>query len=76
MSFFTGFGVSSLMYYCLNVAFPPMGRFKHFKEVDLSDGELPRSNGDEVWAGVDPNEKSGSEEKGSKVVVVDSVIPV
>ena len=53
-----------------------MGRFKHFKEVDLSDGELPRSNGDEVWAGVDPNEKSGSEEKGSKVVVVDSVIPV
>ena len=41
MSFFTGFGVSSLVYYSLSVAFPPPGSFRNFKEVDLSEGELP-----------------------------------
>ncbi|KAN0131668.1 Permease for cytosine/purines, uracil, thiamine, allantoin domain containing protein [Lactarius tabidus] len=76
MSFFTGFGVSSLMYYCLNVAFPPTGRSKHFKEVDLSDGDLPRSNSHEVWAGADPNEKLKVEEKSTRVEVVDSADPV
>jgi NCS1 family nucleobase:cation symporter-1 len=76
MSFFTGFGVSSLMYYCLNVAFPPTGRFKHFKEVDLSDGDLPRSSGHEVWVGADPDEKSRVEEKGTRLEVVDSAGPV
>jgi hypothetical protein len=76
MSFFTGFGVSSLMYYCLNVAFPPTGRSKHFKEVDLSDGDLPRSNSHEVWAGADPDEKLKVEEKSTRVEVVGSVDPV
>ena len=55
MFFFTGFGVSSLMYYCLNVALPPPGRFKHFKEVDLSDGESPCGGNERM--GADPNEK-------------------
>jgi hypothetical protein len=41
MSFFTGFGVSSLMYYGLSVAFTSPGSFQHFKEVDLSEDELP-----------------------------------
>ncbi|KAI9458674.1 permease for cytosine/purines, uracil, thiamine, allantoin-domain-containing protein [Lactarius psammicola] len=76
VSFFTGFGVSSLVYYSLNIAFPPPGRFKHFKEVDLSDGELPGSRGHEVWIGAEVNEKSGGDEKGARVEVVDSVNPV
>jgi hypothetical protein len=75
MSFFTGFGVSSLMYYSLNVAFPPPGRFKHFKEIDLSDGELPGSKGHEVWVGAQSSENSRSDEKGTRVKVVESVNP-
>ena len=76
MSFFTGFGVSSLIYYSLNVAFPPPGRFKKFKEIDLSDGELPGSGGHEVWVDAAPDEKSKGEGKGTRVEVVESVDPV
>ncbi|KAG8969414.1 hypothetical protein FRC03_003105 [Tulasnella sp. 419] len=36
MSFFTGFGVSSLIYYSLNHFFPIPGASKHFEEVDES----------------------------------------
>ncbi|TRM62186.1 permease [Schizophyllum amplum] len=36
LSFFTGFGVSSIIYYLLNVAFPVPGRSKGFKEMDVS----------------------------------------
>jgi len=36
MSFFTGFGVSALIYYLLNVAFPVPGTSKTFEEVDVS----------------------------------------
>lgn len=36
MSFFTGFGVSALVYYLLNVAFPVIGASKVFEEIDLS----------------------------------------
>ncbi len=36
MSFFTGFGVSSLVYIALNYVFPVPGRASSFKEVDLS----------------------------------------
>ncbi len=61
------------MYYSLNVAFPPPGRFKHFKEVDLSDGELPGGRGHEVWVGEEPNVKSRGDKKGTRVEVVDSV---
>lgn len=39
MSFFTGFGVSSLIYFLLNVAFPVPGKHSKFEEVDLSAGE-------------------------------------
>lgn len=38
MSFFTGFGVSSLVYYGLNMAFPVRGAHKVFHEVDVSEG--------------------------------------
>jgi NCS1 family nucleobase:cation symporter-1 len=36
MSFFTGFGVSSLIYCLLNVVFPVPGKYANFEEVDLS----------------------------------------
>jgi len=36
MSFFTGFGISALLYYLLNVIFPVPGSSKEFEEVDLS----------------------------------------
>ncbi|THH16125.1 hypothetical protein EW146_g4467 [Bondarzewia mesenterica] len=36
MSFFTGFGVSALIYYFLNTLFPPPGAAKVFEEVDES----------------------------------------
>lgn len=36
MSFFTGFGVSALVYYTLNVIYPAAGAHATFQEVDLS----------------------------------------
>lgn len=39
MSFFTGFGVSAVLYYLLNVAFPVPGKFSKFEEIDVSAGE-------------------------------------
>ncbi|KAF8265845.1 hypothetical protein EI94DRAFT_267652 [Lactarius quietus] len=68
MTFFTGSGMSSPIYYCLNAALPPPGRFKRFKEVDFSDGESPRNSGHEVWAGADHN-------KNHDVRIRDSVDP-
>lgn len=37
MSFFTGFGVSSLIYWCLNRVFPVIGAASSFDEVDVSE---------------------------------------
>jgi nucleobase:cation symporter-1, NCS1 family len=39
MSFFTGFGVSALVYCGLSFAYPPAGVHKVFEEVDVSAGE-------------------------------------
>lgn len=39
MSFFTGFGVSALIYLALNMAFPVPGFFSVFEEIDLSSDE-------------------------------------
>ena len=36
MAFFTGFGVSAVTYYLLNVFFPVPGFTKTFEEVDIS----------------------------------------
>lgn len=36
MSFFTGFGVSSLVYILLNLAFPVIGASTKFEELDVS----------------------------------------
>ncbi len=37
MSFFTGFGVSSLIYWGLNRVFPVIGAASSFEEVDVSE---------------------------------------
>ncbi|KAF9051532.1 permease for cytosine/purines, uracil, thiamine, allantoin-domain-containing protein [Panaeolus papilionaceus] len=42
MSFFTGFGVSSLIYYVLNKIFPVPGASTKFEEVDVSDSDYNR----------------------------------
>ena len=36
MSFFTGFGVSAIVYYTLNIVYPAAGAATTFQEVDLS----------------------------------------
>lgn len=36
LSFFTGFGVSSLVYYALNRLFPVVGAAAVFEEIDVS----------------------------------------
>ena len=38
MSFFTGFGVSALVYCGLSFAYPPAGKHGAFEEVDVSAG--------------------------------------
>lgn len=37
MSFFTGFGVSALVYWLLNRVFPVPGASASFKEIDVSE---------------------------------------
>lgn len=37
MSFFTGFGVSAIIYYLLNRLYPVPGTSTKFEEVDVSD---------------------------------------
>ncbi|KAF5386443.1 hypothetical protein D9757_005845 [Collybiopsis confluens] len=44
MSFFTGFGVSMMIYYLLNRAFPVPGTWKTFEEVHLGHSALCRTD--------------------------------
>ena len=44
MSFFTGFGVSALIYYALNVIFPVPGKYATFEEVDVSEFNKSRDS--------------------------------
>jgi nucleobase:cation symporter-1, NCS1 family len=44
MSFFTGFGVSALIYYTLNVIFPVPGKYATFEEVDVSEFDKSRGS--------------------------------
>ncbi|KAJ8081670.1 uracil permease [Marasmius tenuissimus] len=46
MSFFTGFGVSSIIYLILNALAPVLGANKTFEEVDLSAGEGVEGEGE------------------------------
>lgn len=43
LSFFTGFGVSALVYYVLNQIFPVVGAAAEFEEVDVSGYEWEMS---------------------------------
>lgn len=43
MSFFTGFGVSALVYIVLNLLFPVPGKYSNFEEIDVSEGEKSHS---------------------------------
>ena len=51
MSFFTGFGVSALVYYSLNMFFPPRGKQSEFVEVDVGDQDRAESVSEEYEAG-------------------------
>ncbi|KAF7968336.1 hypothetical protein HWV62_30959 [Athelia sp. TMB] len=48
MSFFTGFGVSAIIYYLLNVVFPVPGKFSNFEEIDVSEGEDKAVSEDDI----------------------------
>lgn len=55
MSFFTGFGVSAIVYYLLNVAFPVQGKYSKFEEIDVSEGE-GKATSDDVSSQLDGEE--------------------
>ena len=55
MSFFTGFGMSALLYCTLSYAFPPAGAHAVFEETDVSDLE-PCDEGLQDTASVDKKE--------------------
>jgi nucleobase:cation symporter-1, NCS1 family len=40
MSFFTGFGVSAIVYYTLNYVFPVPGKYAKFEEIDISENDV------------------------------------
>lgn len=48
MSFFTGFGVSALIYWMLNYAFPATGAATTFEEVDVSEDDFRADERDMV----------------------------
>lgn len=61
MSFFTGFGVSSLVYFVLNIIFPVPGKHRTFQEIDLSAGEKP--DGSWVNDGDEDSKKDSADAK-------------
>ncbi|KAI5887332.1 NCS1 nucleoside transporter family [Schizophyllum commune H4-8] len=72
LSFFTGFGVSSVIYYALNLAFPVPGKAKSFREVDVSgavddgaseshDASVGRKGSSVGHADEDPDKKDRAE---------------
>jgi NCS1 family nucleobase:cation symporter-1 len=73
MSFFTGFGVSAVVYYILNRIWPSPGAFQDFKEVDESEFELREveAEADEEPSDIDSKDKLQAE--GDTNVVAKSV---
>ncbi|KAI0322845.1 permease for cytosine/purines, uracil, thiamine, allantoin-domain-containing protein [Amylostereum chailletii] len=69
MSFFTGFGVSALVYYLLNAVFPVRGVYQHFEEVDVS----VEDDEDDERQGSDDLDTKGYDVKSRDVV---QVLPV
>jgi len=71
MSFFTGFGVSALLYYVLNRIFPVQGMHADFKEEDLSNYVYRHSTDAETnstSSDSDVETSSGKDKKASEVV--------
>jgi NCS1 family nucleobase:cation symporter-1 len=62
MSFFTGFGVSAIVYWLLVRAFPVPGMARVFEEVDVSLGEERDGDGDDGSVS-EEGSKEGREEK-------------
>lgn len=60
MSFFTGFGVSALVYFLLNLAFSAPGAFASFAEVDVAEQDIEDS---------DDGEGTGNTKKDANVIV-------
>lgn len=76
LAFFTGFGVSSVIYYLLNCAFPVPGRADKFKEVDeshYSDGVKERRRTSWTESGGGAPEESDDASTGKKNGDVDEV---
>jgi NCS1 family nucleobase:cation symporter-1 len=69
MSFFTGFGVSSLIYYVLNRIFPPPGAFQKFEEIDESNFELEQQEEVEKRAKESDGASIDEKDKGSETGV-------
>jgi len=65
MSFFTGFIVSSLIYYLLNVLFPVPGVSKKFEETDVSEFSYDR-HGVDTRSVSDVESSKGKDEKDEK----------
>ncbi|KAI0261666.1 permease for cytosine/purines, uracil, thiamine, allantoin-domain-containing protein [Gloeopeniophorella convolvens] len=72
MSFFTGFGVSAIVYYSLSMLSPPSGIHKHFEEVDLSEGELQAGEGRRKNGSAEFDEGRSDDKKDVEVVSVRS----
>ncbi|KZT23733.1 NCS1 nucleoside transporter family [Neolentinus lepideus HHB14362 ss-1] len=72
ISYFTGFGVSAVVYWLVNRAFPAAGASKHFEEVDLS-GFFDDENIDTEESSVVAEKESISDGKGGEEVVVSEV---
>ena len=79
MSFFTGFGVSALVYYVLNRIWPSPGSFQDFKEVDESEFELREAEAEErerereYPSDSDTKDKDKLQNEGNAEVVTGSV---
>lgn len=73
MSFFTGFGVSSIVYYVLNRIWPSPGAFQDFKEIDESEFELREAEGEEGEYPSDSDTKDKLQTEGKAEVVAGSV---
>lgn len=61
MAFFTGFGVSALVYYTLNRIWPSPGAFQEFKEIDESDFALREAEAEDTPSDADHKVKMEDE---------------
>jgi NCS1 family nucleobase:cation symporter-1 len=62
MSFFTGFGVSALVYFSLNVMYPVPGKYATFEEIDVSEFEKSDGSVIEDERDVDSKQSNPAEE--------------